>query len=72
MKYSIEKAVRDIGAIRIENIIGIGASVNINGLYPEDYDTDASHFLYPNERQNLVNRKQGGMHNAKKKRSASP
>ena len=68
MKDSIEKVIRDLGAIRIENIMGTQMPTNRIGLYPEDYDTVASHFLCPDEN----NQNQGGMCYDKKKRSIHP
>ena len=65
MKDSIEKAVRDLGVIRIENMIGTEIPTNIIGLYPKDYDTVAGHFSCSEE--NPAYQRNGGNHYARKK-----
>jgi len=60
MKDSIEKAVRDLGTICIENLVGTEMPTNMIGLYPEDYDTVASLFSCPKEKQYLNNQTSGG------------
>lgn len=60
MKDSIEKTVRDLGTICIENLVGTEVSTNMIGLYPEDYDMVASLFSCPEEKQYPINQKSGG------------
>jgi len=61
MKDSTERVIKDLGAIRIENIVGTEVPTNMIGLYPEDYDMDISHFSFPEENQNNpLNQRNGG------------
>jgi hypothetical protein len=65
MKDSIEKVINDLGAVRIENVVGTEAPAT--GLYPEDFYPEASHFLCLE--QNMESQIQGGAYHAKKKRN---
>lgn len=47
MKDAIEKAVKDLGTIRIDNLISTEEPKT--GLYPEDYHSDTGHFLYQDD-----------------------
>ena len=64
MKDSIERVVKDLGAIRIENMVGSKSPTNMIGLYPEDYETDASHFSCSEEHP--IIQRSGGKRYAKK------
>ena len=72
MKNTIAKVISDLGAIRIENLVGTEVPTNLIGSYPEDYATATSHFLCPAEKQRSIKDKQGGMRNARKKESTAP
>lgn len=57
MKNTVAKVISDLGAIRIENLVGTEVPTNLIGLYPEDYSVDASHFICPAENQRLIKEK---------------
>jgi|GEM_PF-3012574 len=44
MRNSIEKIVRELGAIRIANLVGTDLPTNKIGSHPEDYDTGTGLF----------------------------
>jgi hypothetical protein len=64
MRNFSERVVRDLGAIRIENLVGTESPTNRIGLYPEDYDTVAGLFLC--KKHEIPQQTQGGMQYAKK------
>jgi len=50
MKDSIERLVKDLGAIHIDNLIGTEEpQTSKSGLYSEDYDPTTGRFSYPTD-----------------------
>jgi hypothetical protein len=57
----IEKAIKELGEIRIEHMTGIDIALNMIGLCPEDYEPETSPFLCPDETTNKIIKTAGGM-----------
>jgi hypothetical protein len=70
MKDSIEKVIRDLGTIRIENLISMEEPQPDSGLYPEEYDPRAGRYLYSETEGLRFFVQKGGNHHAKKKSSS--
>ena len=64
MKDSIERAVKDLGVIRIENLTN--TAISKYDLYPDDYDPDTGLFLCQESERHFADQK-GGTKYAKKK-----
>ena len=57
MKDSIERLVRDLGAISIDNLVSTEESpTNNSGLHPEDYYPATGRYLYLTDEQYIVNK----------------
>ena len=69
MKDTIEKAVKDLGAVSINNLISTEESINPFGLYPADYDPVTGLFLCHESERHFINKKQGGTYAKKKSRN---
>ena len=67
MKDTIEKVVKDLGAISINNLISTEESSNFD-LYPEDYDPVTGLFLCQESERHFINQK-GGTYAKKKSRN---